>query len=142
MLSADADNFQQWRTTIKAAINAYDGAGLCSKGPFPDERALSKQLKFFLTRIVDQAWYPYIEDRECHEAWKSLMLLNPRTEDDNDRQVELLLSTAGTIGYNACDHELSSSLETNYFSMSRRRLQAEIVRVDPKHHSTRPSVYI
>lgn len=86
VLSADAANFQQWRTTVKAAIEAYEGTELCTRA-LPAERVLSKQFKFFLTRVVDQAWHPYIEDRECHEAWKSLMLLNPRTEEENDRQV-------------------------------------------------------
>lgn len=119
MLSADAANFQQWRTTVKAAIEAYEGTELGIRGPSPAERVLSKQFKFFLTRVVDQTWHPYIEYRECHEAWKSLMLMNPRTEEDNDRQVELLLSTAGTIGYDA--------RETDNFITAHRRLQAEIV---------------
>lgn len=62
------------------------------------------------------------------------MMLNPRTEEAKNRQVKLLLSTAGTIGYDA--------RETENFIISHRRFQVEIVRFDPKHHSSEPSVHI
>lgn len=62
------------------------------------------------------------------------MILNPRTEADNDRQVELVLSSAGDILVDETD--MGTFINTNY------RLQANVSRVDTKHYSAKPSAYI
>lgn len=62
------------------------------------------------------------------------MLLNPKTEAYNDRQVELVLFTAGDINFEVT--------YTDTFIKTHRRLQAEIRRVHPKHNLAQQIVYI
>lgn len=55
ILSVDALNFQKWRSTVTAAIEAYTGTGFCTRAPSAAEKELSMQFRFFLILIVDEA---------------------------------------------------------------------------------------
>jgi hypothetical protein len=87
-LSDTLDNFYAWSSLVEAMLDFYDATHLLTAAPSDEEYRLSKQLTFFLSRIVAPPHRPALLGKPPAVAWALLQALNPQTGNSREDLVQ------------------------------------------------------